>query len=496
VNANHGSINWRGACQGVIRISWALLFLTLPVTSFPIFPGGLGGKTLVRPLAIYPLIVILILATLPRLLTKPLPRTFLPLFAFILLALASSIFAFRAEQQSLYEVTMLSRFLRNLVTLGIGSAFYLAIALLPENWKDLRFSLRWLFAGFGIALLWGSLQAIYVIQFNGKYFKLLNQLQSLVSTRKLFQTRISGLTYEPKWFAEQLVLLLLPWLLSAVLTKHSLFKWRYKWITVEWLLLVWASAILVFTFSRSGMILLGVLALTSFFLYRFEIPTRGITPLRLQLRKPRKLGRKIVETILLVCTLLLILAVVGSQSTYFSRFWTYFTEAKERRISYLEYIAVQQRLVYFETAFRMYQAYPLLGVGLGNYAFYFDEMLPDEPWFRQPEIIRHLTPAEGRDRLITPKNLPGRLLAETGLFGTIAFTTFVTAILGGILYLWFSSTREQRFWSLSGLLSMLVFAFVVFSFDSFALPNMWVFFGLMTAAAHLPDPSNAAQPSG
>ena len=40
------------------RLLWALALLTLPVTSFRWFPG-LGESTLVRPLALYPLAVLL-----------------------------------------------------------------------------------------------------------------------------------------------------------------------------------------------------------------------------------------------------------------------------------------------------------------------------------------------------------------------------------------------------------------------------------------------------
>jgi hypothetical protein len=304
----------------------------------------------------------------------------------------------------------------------------------------------------------------------------------------LFTTRISGLTYEPKWFAEQIVFLFLPWLMGSILTRRSLFDWRFKGISIEWLLFLWASAVLAFTFSRTGLVILGILVFASFLLYRFEIPTKGI----LKTGAPRKVWRKALEAFLAVITIIVILVVVGSQSAYFSRFWTYFTEAKARSRSYFEYIAVQQRLVYWEVAQRMYHSYPVLGVGLGNYAFFFEEMLPNEIWVHQPEVVRQITPIEGRDRLITPKNMPGRLLAETGLLGTLAFTGFVMAILGCILYLWFSGTMEQRFWGLSGLLGMIVFAFVLFSFDSFALPKMWVFFGLITAAAHLPDPPSDA----
>jgi O-antigen ligase len=153
----------------------------------------------------------------------------------------------------------------------------------------------------------------------------------------------------------------------------------------------------------------------------------------------------------------------------------------------LQYIAVEQRFVYWETALRTFTSYPVLGVGLGNYAFYFDEMLPNQPWGFQKEIIRQITPSAGEDRLITPKNLYARLLAETGLLGTAAFTAFVFAMAGCVMFLLFSKNPEQKFWGINGFLAMVVFVIVVFSFDSFALPNMWVVFGLITAAAHMTD---------
>ena len=89
--------------------------------------------------------------------------------------------------------------------------------------------------------------------------------------------------------------------------------------------------------------------------------------------------------------------------------------------TYLEYIAFGQRFAYAETALRIFADYPILGVGLGNYAFFFDKELPNRPWQNSPEIIRQITPTERGSQLITPKNLPARLLAETGLVGAILF---------------------------------------------------------------------------
>ena len=263
-------LNWTSWFEKTKRIVWALFFLTLPVTSFPFFPSDLGGKTLVQPLVIYPLVVLLVLVTIPRMFSRPLPKTFLPILAFVVIAIISSFAAFASGIEPLLGVTMESRFIRNLATLGLGMAIYITTTLLPEDWDDMKFSLRWLYAGFVIALLWGTFQAIYIVHYSPSYFNLLEELQSFVSTRKLFPTRISGLTYEPKWFAEQIVFLLSPWLLGAILSRRSIFKWHYKWISVEAILLAWATFVLIFTYSRSGFLIFTVLAVLSYLISYFS----------------------------------------------------------------------------------------------------------------------------------------------------------------------------------------------------------------------------------
>ncbi|MFC2025817.1 O-antigen ligase family protein, partial [Chloroflexota bacterium] len=465
---------WSWRLDKIEKVAWATLFLTLPVTSFPFFPGGVGGKTLVRPLAIYPLLLLLVLVTVPRLFKQPLPRTFLPLFAFVVIALASSAVGFSAGLEPLRGVTITSRFIRNIITLGLGCAFFITIVLLTKDWDDLRFSLRWLYIGFSIALAWGTLQIVYVVKFIPRYFDLISQIQSLISTRKLFPTRISGLTYEPKWFAEQICFLLLPWLFGSVLTNRTVFRWRYKRITIEWFLLIWSFIIVVFTFSRTGIFLLVALSVLSIVLSRIFFRGRSVSS-DTGSRKSKS-RQRIAISVFAVSVLALSLFVMA-QNPYVSRFWRYWTGDKPFNRTYLEYIGFQQRFVYWTTAIKTFEENPLFGVGLGNYSFYFDEMLPDQPWNRQPEIIRQITPVEGRARLITPKNLYARLLAETGLIGTITFTSYVFAIIGCVLYLGFSQAQEQKYWGLCGLLGVASFVIVIFSFDSFALPNMWIVFG-------------------
>jgi len=477
--------NWNKLLKIVIRIAWVLFFIALPVTSFPFFPADVGGKTLVRPLAAYPLVLLLIFFIIPRLNKKPLPRTFLPLLAFTLIALISAVFAFTSDLEAFRGVTPLSRLIRNLISLGLGLSFYFTVSLLHDTWDDLRFSLRWLYIGMGIALLWGTVQIPNVIFGSSTYFKFVNRLQGFISTRKLFTTRVSGSTFEPKWFAEQICFMLLPWLIASVLSNRSVFKWRWRRVTVELVLLVWSIGVMVFTYSRTGFFIVGLLAVISYFLYHYRFERRSE-----HIKKP--IAKRILQASAFFVVLGIAIVIIGSQNAYFSRLWRYWTEAKSRNRSYLSFIAVEQRFVYWETALKTNEVNPLLGVGLGNYAFYFNEKLPNHPWQVQQEIMRQITPGEGRDRLITPKNLVARLIAETGALGTAAFLTFILGIIGCTVYLWYSPTQEQRYWGTAAFLALIVFVFEIFSFDSFAIPNMWVIFGLITAAAHLSDPEEPA----
>lgn len=465
-------------------VCWALLFLSLPVTSFPYFPPALGGAALVRPLVIYPLAALLLLVTLPRLLRLPLPRPFLPLLAFALVALVGLSLASLHPIEELRGISLLDRTLRNLLTLGLGMALYFTVALLPRDRSALKFSLRWLYAGMSAALLWGSLQALYVLYSHEGYFNLLNTLQRLVSTRRLFPRRVSGMTYEPNWFAEQISFLFMPWLLASVFSGQSVFRWRWRWLTVEILLLGWAAGILMLTYSRAGLLVFLALLALSVLLFWPQ--------LRQRLARPASSGwlARLALGTLAISLLAGSLFLVGVQNNYFSRLWRYWTDPQASG-TYLEYIAFSQRIAYWEAAFSLFERYPTFGAGLGNYAFYFEELLPDRPLYRTPELLRLIVPEQGRDRLVTPKNLHVKILAETGLVGFAAFLAFLLTLLGGVILLWRGAAlrhplqEERLFWSRAGVLGLAAFLLAGFSYDSFALPNMWVVFGLLTAAVQV-----------
>ena len=480
-----GVARWRTVVVALQKVAWAFFLISLPVTSFPFLPDAMGGGALVRPLALYPLVVLIVLVTLPRLITRPLPRTLISLLPFVLAAVASSLFSLLRGIEPALDIPVTDRILRALLTLGIGCAIYLTVAVVPRTLADLRATLRWIYAGFSLALLWGSLQAIYVIRFQEEWFHLLNRLQRYISIRRLINTRVSGMTYEPNWFAEQVSFLLLPWLLASVLTGYTVFGWRWRRLTIEWFLLAWSVAILPFTFSRAGVLNLVVLAFLSILFFRFQQAYRTGTagqpsPPK---KKTRRILRSLIEIGLVMSVLAGLIFAAGTKNEFFARIWGYWLKKNTTLSGYFEYLGFGARFIYSEAAFSTYAAYPVFGVGLGNYAFYFDEMLPDRPLALTPEVLRLVTPEENRDRLITAKNLYFRLLAETGLVGTAAFAAFLLAVLGCALFLWLSPYLKQKFWGTAGILGMIAFCLAALSFDSFAIPNMWVMFGLITSAA-------------
>jgi hypothetical protein len=69
--------------------------------------------------------------------------------------------------------------------------------------------------------------------------------------------------------------------------------------------------------------------------------------------------------------------------------------------------------------------------------------------------------------------------------GLFAYLVFGVAIVGCVLFLWLSPGAEAQFWGLAGLLGLVAFIPAALSVDSFAIPNSWVVFGMITASAHI-----------
>lgn len=481
------------------KILWAAFLLALPVTSFPYFPPAIGGDALVRPLSLYPLILLIPLVILPRLVRRPLPKTLLPLVFFVFIAAASSLVSLLYGIEPAHEISIAERTLRGMITLGIGGAIYLAVVLIPETIDDLHFTLRWSYAGCAVAMAWGTVQAWQILSFNKKIFSYMEFAQHFISTRRLLYERISGLTYEPHWFADQLILILLPGTLAAVLSGYSIYRWRRGNLTIEWFLLAWMVGLLPFTYSRAGLMNLIVTVLLSVLLFsssrqkkqsasKERTAKAGLLPFRSMWKR--------VSLVLLVALVVGIpIYVIGVQNEFFARIWKFWRDPDalnppgvqytlpQTLMVYFGHLGFDTRLAYGEAAYKTYASHPWLGVGLGNFGFYIQETLPLRPL--TTEVLRTITPDNSRPRLVTPKNFYLRLLAETGVIGTSAFLAFIIASLGCAIYLLLSSDPKWRYWGLTSSIGIIAFLISALTFDSFVIPNTWIVLGLSAAATRV-----------
>src|SRR4030067_1395341 len=105
--------------------------------------------------------------------------------------------------------------------LAVCLCFYLCGTLLPAGLDRLRPSLRAIYAGGILTLLWSSIQATYVLRHIRQIPLGLNEIHRLFSVRDLFANRVTGLAYEPSWLGDQLVVLYLPLWLASIATGYS-----------------------------------------------------------------------------------------------------------------------------------------------------------------------------------------------------------------------------------------------------------------------------------
>jgi len=453
------------------RFLWGAALFTLPVTSFRYFPF-MGEGTLVRPLSFYPialLIPILILQLWRGKTSVPRTGVWIPLSAFVLFTLAASSYGALLAPLPLRGQEYFGRVIRAWVTIVIGLSFFIAAVWMNRNEDDLRFTLRWLLAGFVFDVLWSGVQSIAF------YTPLLDKVtvtmwQRTFSMRELVRTnRVSGMAFEPAWLAGQIATVYLPWLVAAVLTRLRLT--RFKWF--EWVLLGLASLLLLATYSRGGL-LTAVLALI------LTVLIAARTELSSALHWFMSGFQRGGSWLLRVGVLMVLLGgLIGAglflgRKEYISRLFNSDAASVEEFI--IENSA-GARAAYTFGALGAYDESPWLGVGLGASGFFIYDHLPDWSITTVPEIARQLSPD---NRLYpNPKNMYARLLAETGLIGFFLFLAFQFSVLGDVLTLLQKKTSLLRCLAVAGLFSW--FAVLIYNFtqDSFAIPNIWINLGVL-----------------
>jgi hypothetical protein len=455
----------------IARVLWGAALLTLPVTSFRYFPF-LGESTYVRPLSLYPaalLLVVILLQITRRKTAIPRAGTLTPLLAFVLIASAATGLGILLNPLPLRGAEYFGRVIRAWATLVIGLSFFMAAIWMNRNEEDLRFSVKWLLAGFVLDILWSGVQGLAF------YTPLLKKVtvthwQRLFSMRELVKTnRVSGMAYEPAWLAGQIGTVYLPWLFAALLTRIRIT--RFRWL--EMILLGFAVLLLLATFSRGGLLtVLGASVLTFLFVGRAELQhawrwfiggfQRGSNWLL-------RLG--------IVIVILGMLAGAGlflSQKGYITRL---FSTRAESIADFIVQNSAGARAAYTFGALGAYEESPLTGVGLGASGFYIYKHLPDWAMTTVPEIARQLSPD---NRLYpNPKNLYIRLLAETGLVGFFVFIAFLFSVLGDALLALQSKTTFGRYLGIAAIFSWFAVGLYNMTQDSFATPNIWINFGIL-----------------
>lgn len=456
----------------LIRFLWAVALLALPVTSFRWFPF-MGEGTYVRPLALYPLTLLLPLLglqALRRRRTLQPAGALLPLVVLVLFILLATAWGAIINPIPLRGQVYGARALRALLTLGIGAAFFLSALWMNRDDQDLRFTLRWLLAGLCLDLAWSALQAITF--YTGLLDKqMVTHWQLAFSMRELVRTnRISGLAYEPAWLSGQLSTLYIPVLFAALLTGFRLT--RHKWL--EPLLLAVSLLVLLATYSRGGLLTVLLAGALTFLFFGMGF-VRSFWRWFVSGFKGHSLD---ILTRLAIPALIIVVlsgaALFLAQKNFFRRLW----QSNASSLSeYLVDINAGARGAYGVGALAAFEQHPFTGVGLGASGFYIYQNLPDWSLTTVPEIAKQMNP---ENRLYpNPKNLYIRFLAEAGWLGFILFLAFQFHLLGDSFQLLHHTWHGARFIALAGVFAWIAITFYNFTQDSLATPNIWFIPGML-----------------
>ena len=472
----------------IMRFLWGAALFTLPVTSFRYFPF-LGDATYVRPLSLYPIALLLPLLVFQLIQKKesfPRAGTLTPLLVFVLLALAATGFGLLMNPLPMRGFEYFGRVFRAWITVLLGLSFFIAAVWMNHTEEDLRFSIKWLLAGFVMDILWSGVQALSF------YTPLLKKVtvthwQLIFSMRELVKTnRVSGMAYEPAWLAGQIATVYLPWLVASLFTRVR--ATRFKWL--EPIMLGFAVLLLLATFSRGGLLTaVGASLITLLFVGRTELGS-VVNWFAAGFQQGG-------NWLLRVGVLVLFVGGLAGAGLFLSQ-KGYITRLFNTRADSVEDFVIENsagaRAAYTFGALGAYDKSPVMGVGLGASGFYIYNYLPDWALTTVPEIARQLNP---ENRLYpNPKNMYARLLAETGLVGFFVFIAFLFSVLGDSLRAFQSGTTFGRYLGIAGIFSWFAIALYNVTQDSFATPNLWINFGILVGmTAFIPEtpPGTAAE---
>jgi len=484
-NIQSGAIALYKRIPGIL---WICLLVFIPVTSFPMLARYLG-YTSVSPLSVVPLVLLLLVWLLPYILQKGRISTItIPFLVFVAFVLLSCLRAPFLEIYPFKGQSVLGREIRALITLFIGLGFYIVASSFPKTEKDIRSSLRWIYLGAGIMFLWATVQIFRLPYSFNPQPDSLKAFHSLFVTTELFRYRVTGLAYEPSWLADQLTILYLPLWVASVYKGYTVFNFKIWKFPVELLLLIWGAVILFFSYSRVGLLAfvatLGVLLFIGASHWVDRLAQKRSEKSRWRKKRLKTFYWLLIIFLFFLFVAGIIFLAVQTNERIRGIFDINFGSILESErlpfiynlVNNLEYA---ERLMYWISAFLVFSQYPFLGIGLGNTGFLFRQTVPAFGTYL-PEVLIILGPV--KETIANPKSLWLRLLSETGIIGFSLFLSWLTLVGLTAIFLNRKKVGVQSVVGLAAGLALVALFFEGFSLDTFALPQLWIIFGLLTAA--------------
>lgn len=482
---------------------WLLLFLLLPITSLPLLSSLLGSSMVAAPSSVI-LFFLVLFWMLPALWKKnvipPQAKPLLAFTAFALLACTLSLFFFLPAFK---QGNNLANMLEGIVTLGIGVCFYLATSIWFAEEARLRSALRWINWGGLLIILWSAIQALYSFHYPPTYPDWLLKIQEMLTpSGQLFYRRVSGMAFEPSWLAHQLNMLYLPFWLAASAKRTSAHSWRlFKKISFENLLLVGGLAILWLSSSRVGLLAFLLTLAYLFFLFNAYL-VRLISQRLSGKRAISQLKRRAISAVVIFTFLLIYIGLFLGAAFALSRFdarmagmFDFREIATKGVLAYANKLLFAERLVFWDVGWKVFNDYPLLGVGLGNVGYFFPQKISAFGW----GLVEIHDVILASNAIPNVKALWSRLPAETGLLGLAAFLTWLYTLWASGKQTAQRAAGALQSVGLAGQLTLIALIIEGFSLDTFALPYYWISFGLATAAwrifrdSHLPKPKDTLE---
>ncbi len=470
--------------QKTTWMMWLALVAFLPLSSFPLFAKLIRSSSVAPASGIF--VLLLAILWLPVYLLKKgrFPFQLKPAILFFLYAFFTVGMAFLRQLPDYKNVSPISAAVEAAATLGLGALFFLVTTALPNSPQRLRKTLSVLNWSGLIVILWSLVQVAVSFTLND-FTDGMRAFQHLFSTTVLFDRRATGFASEPSWLAHQLNLIYLMYWIAASLNRFTVHRFRIFRFTFENVLLLAGLVVLVLTFSRGGLISFMLVLAFLFLLANIRFGRWLMAKWHVRRRFFTSFLTGMLMFLVYLAIVLGGLFILSKIDPRMESVFQFSSGADNPILKYADDLQFGERVVYWQTGWKIFNHHPLSGVGVGFSGFYFPSYLPDYAW-RLPEVNTLYGWSGG---LMNIKNLWTRLLAETGIIGFSIFAVFLLVMIFTARDLIKCRHPLQKTIGWMGLLMLIAFVFEEFSVDSFALPYYWFTLGLTAAASRWISPA-------